>query len=247
MKRIILCLLISVSSVFNSQAQVSGKIIYDHTFNWIKFIKTADFLSQEEKDRSEQTWKNDEDRAVEMQLTFTPEKSYYTYLKETQTSADGSYTWVPDAFIVTRDLTNQTIFEIEETLGKKYLISGPMQAPAWKIGSEIKEVLGYMCMKATMHDPVKDMDWEAWFSFDIPVSVGPDWYYGLPGVILEMNSTNGVVNIVATSVNLEETTIPELPKKLKGKEITRTELDQMLVQYIKQQEEIHNLPYAMRF
>lgn len=247
MKKGSLIILICLFGIFKSHAQSSGRIIYDYTFNWIKFIKTADFLSKEEKDRSEQTWKNDIDRATEMQLFFTPENTYYSYLKETQTSTDGSYTWVPDAFIVTRNLTNQTLFEIEETLGKKYIITSDMKAPSWKIGSEIKEVLGYMCMKATMHDSVKNMDWEAWFSFDIPVSAGPDWYYGLPGMILEMNSTNGVINIVATSVQLEETTVPELPKKIKGKEISRAELDSLIMQYQTQQAEIHQLPYAMRF
>jgi GLPGLI family protein len=41
---------------------------------------------------------------------------------------------------------------------------------------------------------------EAWFTDDIPISVGPYEYGGLPGAILELNEGNGMIKYVATEI-----------------------------------------------
>lgn len=70
---------------------------------------------------------------------------------------------------------------------------------------------------------------EAWFTDAIATSAGPDTFYGLPGLILQLNIDDGT--IVYKTVSLEE-----LPKNetvaapTKGKKITREEYRQMMQQ-----------------
>lgn len=77
------------------------------------------------------------------------------------------------------------IFNMHEPGLYKYSESLPKMK--WKIGKETKEVLGYMCTKATMSH--RGRTWTAWFTNDIPVTRGPLFFGGLPGLILELQDS----------------------------------------------------------
>ena len=62
----------------------------------------------------------------------------------------------------------------------------------WQITDEEKEIAGYKVRKATT-DSYGDNGFEfykrkaiAWFTTDIPIPTGPERYYGLPGLIVEL-------------------------------------------------------------
>lgn len=62
----------------------------------------------------------------------------------------------------------------------------------WQITDEEKEIAGYKVRKATA-DSYGDKGFEfykgkviAWFTTDIPIPTGPQRYYGLPGLIVEL-------------------------------------------------------------
>ena len=62
----------------------------------------------------------------------------------------------------------------------------------WEITDEEKEIAGYKVRKATT-DSYGDKGFEfykrkaiAWFTTDIPIPTGPQRYYGLPGLIVEL-------------------------------------------------------------
>jgi GLPGLI family protein len=57
--------------------------------------------------------------------------------------------------------------------------------PEWSITTETMTVLNYLCYKATCH--YHGRNWEAWFTFDIPINTGPWKLRGLPGLILKAN------------------------------------------------------------
>lgn len=52
----------------------------------------------------------------------------------------------------------------------------------WKITSETKMFNGYKVQKATSR--IFERDWTVWFTNEIPISDGPVWLNGLPGLIL---------------------------------------------------------------
>ncbi len=110
-----------------------------------------------------------------------------------------------------------------------------MAKPKWKILNEIKEIAGYLCMKAETRDTVHNRVIHAWFTNGIPVQSGPEGFDGLPGMILGLEFNGGDVTVEAISVNLEADTYSlPLPKKIKGKEITRSDFDKKVKKHIRQ-------------
>ncbi|NME67134.1 GLPGLI family protein [Flammeovirga aprica] len=57
----------------------------------------------------------------------------------------------------------------------------------WIITNEMKEILGYQCIKATLGFGVYHL--EVWFAPEIPISDGPFVFCGLPGLILKIQDT----------------------------------------------------------
>lgn len=53
----------------------------------------------------------------------------------------------------------------------------------WRITIEKKTIAGYECVKANAD--FLGREWEAWFTYKIPISLGPWKLAGLPGLILE--------------------------------------------------------------
>lgn len=69
---------------------------------------------------------------------------------------------------------------------------------AWQLEDEWKEILGMNCQKATT--TFGGRDWEAWFSPDVPLPVGPWMLHGLPGLIVEARDSTGDVRFAATAI-----------------------------------------------
>lgn len=68
----------------------------------------------------------------------------------------------------------------------------------WEIKEDTKELLGFSCKKATIN--FRGRTYIAWFTNDLPVG-GPWKYDGLPGMILEIKSTDNFMEFKALSVN----------------------------------------------
>ncbi len=85
----------------------------------------------------------------------------------------------------------------------------------WTLSSETKTILGYSCQKAAAE--YGGRYYTAYFTTAIPVANGPWRFHGLPGLILEVESTDGVFKIKATAIELknEERTILNLFKNKK--------------------------------
>lgn len=66
----------------------------------------------------------------------------------------------------------------------------PFSEMIWEIGDSTKNVLGYECIQATTdyHGRV----WSVWFTPDIPIQDGPWKLRGLPGLILEATTGDGI-------------------------------------------------------
>jgi len=67
-----------------------------------------------------------------------------------------------------------------------------------------------------MRDSTKGEKIVAWFTAAIPVSDGPEGYYGLPGMILELEINNGTATISTSKITLSLEEKIVLPKQ-KGK------------------------------
>lgn len=67
------------------------------------------------------------------------------------------------------------------------LVNSPIRTG---IGDSTKNILGYECFHATTdyHGRV----WDVWFTPEIPIQDGPWKFRGLPGLILEATTDNGI-------------------------------------------------------
>jgi GLPGLI family protein len=72
---------------------------------------------------------------------------------------------------------------------------------------------------AVAKEEVKMLNITAWYSLQIPVSSGPDTYWGLPGLILEINA--GRTTMLCTEIIINPTESIEIKRPNKGTEVTR--------------------------
>ncbi|KAA0992019.1 GLPGLI family protein [Dyadobacter aurulentus] len=235
-------------SALPALAQSDGvAVTYERTFFWSKVYEKLTFLSEEEKSRMKNSWGvHDEGWKVKGQLFATASQSKYAELEQ---EADGGYRGRKSEYLVFRDFDKGRKLEAEEFAGKLLIIDDSLAAPKWKIMNKIKEISGYMCMMAVSEDTVKGQKITAWFANDLAYGAGPERYYGLPGLILEVEVNDGEMTL--TAIKVEKKPLGEelaLPKKMKGKKITTSEYEKMMATHFRDSIKSRRNPYwAVRY
>ncbi len=126
---------------------------------------------------------------------------------------------------------------------KKYLVEDSVSRLNWKLTDETKAILGFNCRKAiaqrvsmrtmmTMDNgkmekkEISDTsNIIAWYSSDFAVSAGPGEFQGqLPGLVLEVNVSNGRQVIKATEVS-SKVDVASIKAPKGGKKITQAEFN----------------------
>lgn len=74
----------------------------------------------------------------------------------------------------------------------------------------------------------------AWYAIEIPISQGPSKYWGLPGLILEVN--DGKTTILCSKMVLNTKEKLEIKPPKNGKKVTQKEFDTIVEEKMK---EIH--------
>ncbi|SDE10154.1 GLPGLI family protein [Dyadobacter soli] len=241
MKKIwMICLLLSSLPAF---AQQEGVVVtYEKEHFWSKIYDRLTFLSEEERTRIKNTVKNwDTGYKEKGQLFATATESKYN---DMEPEADGGWRGRTSEFMIYRNLDTERKMEIEEFAGKTLVIDDSLKTPSWKVLNKIKEINGYLCMMAEAEDTVRNAKLTAWFANDLAFNAGPERYFGLPGLIMELNVNDG--EVIFTAVKVEKKTLNDeakLPKKIKGKKITTADYDKMLRTYINDSMKSHRNPY----
>ncbi|MBM6499864.1 GLPGLI family protein [Flavobacterium macrobrachii] len=141
----------------------------------------------------------------------------------------------------------------DNIFGKEFLVVEPLVKPEWKLIDETKKIGEYNCFKAELVIPVSEKqkkEYEeflkkeekkpalfkiekpedkivtAWYSPEIPVSFGPDNYWGLPGLILEVNDGDNM--LLCSKVVLTNKEKTEIKAPTNGKKITQKKFDEIL-------------------
>ncbi len=157
-----------------------------------------------------------------------------------------------------KNLKERRMIEDTEQFSKRFLIKENMEQPKWQLGTETKQIGNYIAYKATYVKEDKSIDWgsifrrrendkkkdstnakekkekvktllvTAWYTPQIPVSAGPADYWGLPGLILELNAGRTTMLCTEIVLNPDEDIIISEPKK--GKKVTREEYNKIIKQ-----------------
>jgi GLPGLI family protein len=148
-----------------------------------------------------------------------------------------------------KNTKDKKMIEDVEQFSKRFLVVEEMEQLQWELGMETKKIGQYTCYKATLVKEDTNIDWgsifsrnnkkkdstktkdakpakkmlniTAWYTPQIPVSAGPNTYYGLPGLILELNA--GRTTMLCTEVTISSQEVLEIEEPNKGKEVSREE------------------------
>jgi GLPGLI family protein len=125
--------------------------------------------------------------------------------------------------------------ELVEFMTRNFLVSEVMERTGWKLINKRVKVLNYICQGAELKRD--DNTITAYFTSEIPVSIGPDEFFGLPGLILVVE-INGETAFMATSIDLAFPGKGIISKPDKGKKVTREEFNNIVEEKIKEFEEM---------
>ncbi|PTM12048.1 MAG: GLPGLI family protein [Bacteroidetes bacterium] len=133
-----------------------------------------------------------------------------------------------------KNVKSNTLLQNQEFYGKQFLVKDELLSIEWKMTTETKQIGKYTSFKATASIPSADLSWYdfswnnlsededgevqmteviAWYSPQIPISQGPLEYWGLPGLILEVNVGNTTLLCSKIIMNPEEKIKIEAPEK----------------------------------
>lgn len=110
----------------------------------------------------------------------------------------------------------------ENLLNKKYLITEKLSKINWKLYNEIKKIDKFNCKKATA--TINNKQVIAWYCEEIASNDGPSIYYGLPGLILELEAGDRLYS--AIEIRFEKELI--LKKNNDGRVISQKDYDLLL-------------------
>lgn len=120
--------------------------------------------------------------------------------------------------------------------GEIFLIE--IKVKKWKITNEFKFIKNFKCYKAISEDIVSNpvgvfkSKVIAWFCPELPSYFGPAGYFGLPGLILELN--NGKINLSVTKIKMYKQEKEKIIPLNNGIKLTQKEFDNYLKKIAKE-------------
>ena len=251
MKKLFL-LLIFISSLSFSQ-EFQGKAFYMSKINVDKSWMDNPRFASRRGYMEEMIKKNTEKNYI---LEFTSTESTYSERDKIDLGESGGYNWMANYIgdnigKLYKNIQEKIAINETEMMGRFFLITDPLETSKWKMTGESKKIGQYTCFKAVYEKEVQEtvfsfgsqnqnrnnvktkmVEVSAWFTPDIPVSTGPSWYQGLPGLILEVNDDNTTILCTKIVMNPSEKSKIKRPKR--GKVISNN--DFIVLQDQKRQE-----------
>ncbi|WP_420571985.1 GLPGLI family protein [Kordia sp.] len=188
----------------------------------------------------------------EYKLTFTASESMYKQeekLAAPTPNAGGMQIMVmgdSESALLYKNTKEKRYANEQEILGKKFLVKDKLKETDWKLEKETKFIGQYQCFKATRTTEVERIESvsfndsksekpettketitiTAWYTPEVPVNAGPAMYWGLPGLILEVN--DGSQTIVCSKIVMNPKDKIAIKEPTKGKEVTEAKFEEIM-------------------
>lgn len=136
------------------------------------------------------------------------------------------------------NILNHEMILQTDLMGRTFLVSKNEKSNyQWKLTGKQKKILGYPCNEAElMNDSIKTT---AWFTSSILVQSGPAAYYGLPGMILELNMGKGL-HIEAKKIRkADEQDLLKIAPPQEGKKISEENFSKLQEKKAKELEQFY--------
>ncbi|MDT7830839.1 GLPGLI family protein [Flavobacteriaceae bacterium S356] len=130
-----------------------------------------------------------------------------------------------------------------DLMGKLFLVKDSLIQYDWKMTGETKNIGNYTCYKAIYEREQENISMSmidgemkeskkmetitttAWYTPDVPINNGPGNYWGLPGLILEIN--DGRLTIACTEIVLNPAEKIEIIEPTKGKKVNSEKFEEI--------------------
>lgn len=256
MKRILFLFALSIFSLSGFAQNIGGTATYK-TAGKLDIEMNLDQMSPEQKKMIEQRMAKAMQK--EFTLNFNRNESLYEEVVELEKEGQGRGMRFMAMFAggtgtYYKNLMEKRYTEQTEFFGKGFLIKDSLEQLEWTIEKETKSIGNYICQKATAmrirevsqitanpEDGMSDstmMDTvyiTAWFTLQIPVSHGPGQYFGLPGLILELN--DGLTTILCTKVTLNTQSTTEIEEPSSGEEVSSEEFAEITAKKLEEMQQ----------
>ncbi|MDC9721269.1 MAG: GLPGLI family protein [Urechidicola sp.] len=160
-----------------------------------------------------------------------------------------------------KNTKTKTYADEQDVFGKSFLVKDDLETYDWVLGDESKIIGKYLCFKATATREVESMSMSfgnavdeedskdpktttvtqivtAWYTPDIPVSDGPDNYWGLPGLILELHDGEDM-SYLCTKILMNSKDKAEIEAPTKGKVVTNKEYEEIMQKKMQEMQEMY--------
>jgi GLPGLI family protein len=252
MKSLFIFLLVFVTTISFAQKNFQGKATYmsKSTIDMSRFGK----MSEQQKKQQLARFKSFLEKTYT--LTFNKTASSFKEEVKLEAPGASGPSWGRSngQGSIYKNTKDKIMIEDVEQFSKRFLVVEEMEQTQWEMGVETKKIGQYTCYKATLVKEDTKIDWgsifsrntkekdstntknaepakkmmsiTAWYTPQIPVSAGPDTYYGLPGLILEINA--GRTTMLCTEVTISSKEVLEIEAPSKGKEVSRDEYNEIV-------------------
>ena len=241
MKNIILFILVFAFAKANAQG-IQGVATYQTQRHVdIKMDSASGMNSEMQKMIQEQLRKQFQ---KEYKLTFNDAEAIWkeeASLDKPQAPSSSGFSIVlsGNSDILYQNIKDQNYTQQSDLMGKQFLVQDKLEKPEWKLEKETKNIGQYTCFKATLTEEVEERSFQsvngegeeevkkvekvttAWYTLDIPVQHGPEDFWGLPGLILEVNDGKMAMMCTQVVINPKEGVTIDIP--VKGKKVNEEE------------------------
>jgi len=260
---LLLAVFIGYTSLFSQEFQ--GQAVYQSKTNiGFKLDSTRmSRMSPEQIKRIQTMIKRRTEKSFN--LTFNKTSSIYKeQVKLAQPGTQGRFRFMGSSAnnLYYKDTKQKTYANRTELFGKIFLVKDTLSKLNWKLEKESKMIGNYLCFKATaqkkIDEPVisfrrprrgqnpnnkkktkdnapKFTTVTAWYTPQIPISQGPKDFWGLPGLILEVNYNKTI--LLCTKIVLNPKDKKSIAAPTKGKVVSQVEYDKIITKKMKEMQE----------
>jgi GLPGLI family protein len=246
-------IILSLTSVSLSPQELKGKAVYQ-THQKIDVSIDSTEISEERQEALSAMLAKQFNKSYE--LVFDKKQSSYKEqekLDEPSAPAGGAMVFVmmSDASSLLYKNTEEKNYASQrDVFGKGFLVKDELETRDWKMTSESKQIGQYTCYKATAtrmtgpvvsikngvrsESPGEEITITAWYAPEIPVSNGPELYWGLPGLIMEVHDGNQVIVCTKLILNTQD----KIEEPTKGKVVTEEEYEEIMDEKMQEMQKI---------
>ena len=258
-KKMIGILFLFITFIQTSAQEFKGIAIYKTSS---KMTMTMDSTKMSRNDQKELNAMIRKSMQKEYELRFDKNESLYKEIESLKNDGDSQGIEVIGLGAGTeggiyKNSKTKSIVETRDLFGKLFLVKDSLVNYKWKLEDETRKIGNYICHKAISvkkqikkitvldesgKEKVEEKEFittlTAWYTPQIPVSTGPASYWGLPGLIMEMD--NGRLSMICSKIILNPQKEVVIKEPSKGKVVSSEEYDTRFMEKVNEMKEMYS-------